>query len=268
MRYPDPRLTEQLERYSSSARSRATLSTLRQRMGNWPLYAAVTGSALATATAASANSIINYTGSPVTASFSGSRGSKYVGAKFGPGMSRVFSVTAKRDVFSGGKVGYAFAGYQLSKLTSSGLLKNLSAGLLVSSAAKNWHAGGSDSTGSAMFGRRVLSQGPPGSYGNWKTGVPGFVGFRFSTATNHQVDYGWAEVEFNVDQNGLPNSVTLLALAYDSSGAAIAAGDTGISSTPEPGTAGLMLLALGALGVTVLRGCKRQAPQSEQIATS
>jgi len=150
----------------------------------------------------------------------------------------------------------------MSKLTSSGLLKNLVAGQLVSSGAKNWQAGGGDSASSQMFFRAKGPQIGTRSSGFWQTGVPGFVGFRFSTATSHQVDYGWAEVEFNVDGNGLPNSVSLLALAYDSSGAAIAAGDTGISSTPEPGTAGLMLLALGAVGVTVLRGRKRQAAQS------
>ena len=264
----NPKLTEQLERYSSSARSRATLATLRQRMGNWPVYAAVTGSALATATAASANSIVTYTGSPITVSSNGTRGSHYTGIRIGA-MPRSFSFTVARGHNeSSGGAGLAFAGFEMSKLTSSGILKNLAAGQLVSSSAKNWRSGKNDSGRSGMFARRITSSGPTAGFGNWKTGVPGFVGFRFTTSTNHQLDYGWAEVEFNVDGNTLPNSVTLLALAYDSSGAAIAAGDTGVSSTPEPGTAGLMLLALGAVGVTVLRGRKRQAPQSEPIATS
>jgi hypothetical protein len=268
MRNPNPGLTEQLERYSSSARSRATLATLRHRVGNWPMYAAVTGSAMATATAASANSIVTYTGPPVTASFTGGRGSNYVGVRFGalPGN---FSVTVKRDVFSsGGEAGYAFAGFRISKLTSGGFLKNLSAGQEVSSLAKNWHAGGYQSAGSGMFVRRVLANGATHVNGHWKTGVPGFVGFQFPTSNSQQAEYGWAEVEFNLDSNGLPDSVTLLALAYDSSGAPIAAGDTGVSNTPEPGTAGLMLLALGAIGVTALRGHKRQTAQSEPTATS
>ena len=67
---------------------------------------------------------------------------------------------------------------------------------------------------------------------------------------------------FNADANGVPDSVTLLGLAYDASGAPITVGDIGGSSVsavapaPEPGTAGLILLSLGAAGVAVLR--KRQ----------
>ena len=48
----------QLDSYSAAARSSATLATLRRRMGNWPAYAAVTGSALAAATSASAFQIV------------------------------------------------------------------------------------------------------------------------------------------------------------------------------------------------------------------
>ena len=95
-------------------------------------------------------------------------------------------------------------------------------------------------------------------FGRWKSGVPGFVGFRFSTTgSGHQFDYGWAEVEFHADSNGVPNSVTLLGLAYNASGGPINTGQTA-PSTPEPGTAGLILLALGAAGVAVLKN--RHAP--------
>jgi hypothetical protein len=86
--------------------------------------------------------------------------------------------------------------------------------------------------------------------------VPGFEGFRFATAGHF--DYGWAELKVGVDGSGYPDSVTLLGMAYNSTpGAAILAGQTG-AGAPEPGTAGLMLLALGAAGVTVLRK-RRQA---------
>jgi hypothetical protein len=188
-------LSGEVERYSSSARNRATLATLRQRMGHWPVYAAVTGSALATATAASASSIVAYTGPPVSVSFHGNNGGTSTGIKVGA-MPANFSVTVRRE--DGGHAGSVFAGYQMSKLTSRGYLKELTPGQKVSSVAGNWHSGSSVKPVSEMFRRFVNSRGGSTSTGFWRTGAPGFVGFRFSTS-NHHFDYGWAKVEFNVD---------------------------------------------------------------------
>ena len=152
--------------------------------------------------------------------------------------------------------------YFLSKLSSHGHLKNLASGQAVSSHERGQLA----IAGTGHFESQVNNELPQSVYhapligqtfksffGRWKSGVPGFVGFRFSTTgTAHQFDYGWAEVEFHADPNGVPNSVTLLGLAYDASGAPIDTGQT-VSQTPEPGTAGLILLALGAAGVAVLK---------------
>jgi hypothetical protein len=104
------------------------------------------------------------------------------------------------------------------------------------------------------------------STGGWKSrsGQKGFEGFRFTTA-NNQVDYGYAELSWSAISGGpAPNSVTLYALAYDDTGAPIVTpslNGESAGSTPEPGTAGLMLLALGAAGVGVLRR-HRTAPTS------
>lgn len=66
---------------------------------------------------------------------------------------------------------------------------------------------------------------------NWPAGTSGYIGMRLpaSSGPGH-VDYGWARVSYNSDK-----SLTLYDFAYESSGAAIAAGDVG-SAIPEPST--------------------------------
>jgi hypothetical protein len=76
--------------------------------------------------------------------------------------------------------------------------------------------------------------------------VTGFVGFKTPSG-----DLGWLQVQVNdAGSPGYPNEAEVIDWAYDNSGAPIAAGDTGV---PEPGTAALSLLALGAVGILALR---------------
>ncbi|HEX4133616.1 MAG TPA: PEP-CTERM sorting domain-containing protein [Bryobacteraceae bacterium] len=60
-------------------------------------------------------------------------------------------------------------------------------------------------------------------------------------------------MQYTVGSDGLVNSLTAIDWAYQTDGSAILAGDTGIPSTPEPSTAALALLAMGAAGVAALR---------------
>jgi LPXTG-motif cell wall-anchored protein len=84
--------------------------------------------------------------------------------------------------------------------------------------------------------------------------VSGFAGFR-STKTG---DLGWIDVEvFDRSADGYPDQLEIISWAYNNvGGASIEAGQT--SSTPEPNTAALGLLAAGAAGLLALRRRRAQ----------
>jgi hypothetical protein len=108
-----------------------------------------------------------------------------------------------------------------------------------------------------------------GSYqlGAFNLAQPGFAGIEFDTgalpssaSSNNpaKFHYGWIELEYD----GIPDptSITAIDWAYNSVvGQAITAGETSEPSdpvnttTPEPGTAALSLLAMGAAGVLAWR---------------
>ena len=240
-------LKGQLENYAAAVG--AIGATLRQRMGNWPIYAAATGSAMAMATSASADTIIVYMGVPVTLA--------------APGNSGHYSIIQLPDVAFRIEVNHNTTGFRSGEargyIGSTGSIligpdgspRNLVAGSLISSQAGHF-------TNSLTQG---LEQKGELNRGNWVPGVPGFEGFRIGS------NFGWAELEVGVDGDGYPDSVTLLGLAYNNSGAPIMAGELP-PMAPEPGTAGLMLLALGAAGVTVLRKRRQSAAIPGQTSVS
>ena len=248
------RLKDRLDSYTASAG--AIGATLRQRLGNWPIYAAATGSALAMATSASADSIIVYTGSPVT--LSAPRNSFRTQRVPLPntllGTTLSFQLLIQHftgNPGSGEAVGGAAEG---RVIVASDFAKNLAFGAAISGLASF-----SGSEGLLKYKGTPRNQAPR-SLGNWVASVPGFEGFSFSG------NFGWAELEVGVDGNGYPDSVTLLGMAYNNTGAPITAGEG--SPIPEPGTAGLMLLALGAAGVTLLRKRKQVASTPGQASVS
>jgi len=210
---------------------------------------------MAMATSASAD-IIRYTGGPVTAGPPpAGTNAAHASVPFGAGQSlymRVFhTMTANTDR------GFASAGAGLEVLHKSAaglVLANLSTGQVISPAAPTLFQ-----TGHSTL--RSVNVGDP--LGEWVPGVPGFEGFRFATDGGNY-DYGWAELELGVNGNGVLDSLTLLSLAY-TNGPMIYPGQTSgsPSASPEPGTAGLMLLALGATGVTVLRHRRRGRKQQQ-----
>jgi hypothetical protein len=237
-------LRHRLNDYSVAAKSLASKRILRDRGGRWPIYAAVTGSALAMATSASA-SIISYDGLPVTVT--AAPGSVAFTGVPVPGMP-AFALSAHLgSTFGHASAGNAFnGGSNLQLLAISFRPFDLTSHATVGPAEHNnfWQA-----NGELVFKSRNNDSGA------WlgKSDQPGFEGFRFGTG-HGGFDYGWAQISWSANGAGIPDSVTLYALAYDNTpNQAIDVGDSGPSETPEPGTAGLMLVALGAAGVGVLR---------------
>ncbi len=224
------------------------VSAVRGGIRDWPMYAAVTGSALAAATSASA-SIISYNGPPVNATAAPGSGVALNNVTV-PGMPTFFLGALAQNTNSG-EVSAGNVLFQANQLFLVGhgpldLGSNVTIG-----ASRQFDPPQLPGT---LFNRQSGSY----STGGWKgqSGQKGFEGFRFTTA-NNQVDYGYAELSWSAISGGpAPSSVTLYALAYDDTGASIVTPSLtseSSGSTPEPGTAGLMLLALGAAGVAVIR---------------
>jgi hypothetical protein len=255
-----PEIDNRLRAYASTLRTGSLSDALRRAAEKWPVYATVTGAALAMASNASASII--YSGLLDTTV---SLGSKQKSANRTTGGSVLlksgsgapigsFQLVVAHHAGSGirGAV-IGVGGSQLNLLGSSELLARLSSGAAISGAA---------ATGSNFFGtgfrfvdyERVFSTSRH-TYGWSKT--KGFGGFSFFNSVADQKDYGWIRLQYGIGKSGLINSLTAVDWAYDDSGAAIIAGDTGLSSTPEPSTMALSLLAAGAAGVGALR--KRRA---------
>jgi hypothetical protein len=91
-----------------------------------------------------------------------------------------------------------------------------------------------------------------GASGDWNSVTNQYLGLTFTAGANTY--YGWAELTFP-DSSG--TAATLEGWAYDyTPGEGILAGDTGQSSTPEPSTLPLALLAMGFAGIAMLRSRK------------
>ncbi|HEX4136193.1 MAG TPA: PEP-CTERM sorting domain-containing protein [Bryobacteraceae bacterium] len=257
-KYAKPRLKldDRLNTYTTTVRTSAAASALKRTAEKWPIYATVTGAALAMASNASASII--YSG---LLDSTVSLGSKQKSANRTTGRSVLlksgsgapigsFQLVVAHHAGSGIKGAViGVGGSQLNLLGSSELLARLSSGAAISGAA---------ATGSNFFGtgfrfvdyERIFSTSRH-TYGWSKT--KGFGGFSFFNSVTDQKDYGWIRLQYGIGKNDLINSLTAVDWAYDDSGAAILAGDTGLSSTPEPSTTALSLLAAGAAGVEALR---------------
>ena len=234
------------------ARYFANLSARKRSVADWRIYAAVTGSAMAMATNASAGVI--YFNQAVTA---------------GPLASVAMSnqETEQKDIAlkngAGGNIGVGFGVHVLQfwnsfgslggtaylagsgglKMLDSGRfrLKKLASGANISAAAGGWVY----QTG-RLAGQTATTGGLHNASG-WAANATGLAGFRFST-TNHALDYGWVRLSYTLGSNSLANSITATDWAYESTGVPITAGETASSSTPEPSTTALAILAAGAAG--------------------
>jgi PEP-CTERM motif len=241
-------LQSRLETWDNAA-SQAVTRTGRKSL-NWLVYTTAVGSALAMATDAGAQ-IVSYGGTPPAATLTAPPG--------GTGTAHILSV--KGDVFNLAAADFTSLGIVgLEAFGKVGMLVNLSSGVqkLSSKAVISSKAG---RFGSSFHRVKLVN----GSYqlGSFNASQPRFAGIEFDTGARPssssvnnpvKIHYGWIEVEFSGSPD--PNSITAINWAYNSvAGQAIAAGETSapVSTTPEPGTAALSLLAMGAAGVLAWR---------------
>lgn len=101
----------------------------------------------------------------------------------------------------------------------------------------------------------------PNALGNWLSGR-GYLGFEFSSHGEH---FGWVAASVSNRGEGAIFALDVTGYAYDTvAGQTILAGQT--TAVPEPGT--LVLLALGALGLTALRKRKLSAVSDQRPANN
>ena len=223
------------QKLSLEERLKAWDEAARPNRGNrsWLRYTAAAGSALAMATDAGAGSIA-YSGiQNKNVSVSQSTGITFGPASFGLGMSSFnfgTAVGANLHPNSNGVLG-------------SGFIQKLASGSAISG-------------GAGTFNGSVIAQFAIGKhFGYFAAGQSGFAGVEFNTGTagNPHIHYGWVRLVYSGDP--WINSLTAIDWAYETTpGLAIHAGQTAEQSgIPEPGTAALSLLALGAAGVLALR---------------
>jgi hypothetical protein len=225
---------------STNKAARAPLApTWKQHLCDWSAYATAAGAALAMSTNASAQ-IVTMT-PDLTVSKNGE-------AQFNIGGDIGF--LGASSTVSGGtrtaNVGInAGSGKLHFKLSTGGQVKRyMSHNAIVA-------AGGERSDADLFF--KSKSRYDSTHFGNFGPGdSAGFVGFE-----NALGDLGWLKVKVTIDGAGFPTQLELISWAYNSvPGGGIQAGQT--SSTPEPGTAALSLLALGAAGILALRKRRKE----------
>jgi hypothetical protein len=247
-------LRDRLNRYSRMTPASKSCAAIVNRSADWAVYAAAFGAAVAGATNAAA-AVVNYTGGPITVSAASNTSAQSV--QFGPGpLLHLFAqnLSFSRTGFQGKRGIAAVSGFQFLGQNLS--ISRFGTNQRISAAAGSFQYGHfhlkTRSAGSSTIAGKIS-----GSSGQWASGVTGFAGFRFQTnsySSTARINYGWLELKMNMSVDNYPDSVTLLAGAYDDSGSPI----TTPGATPEPGTAGLLLLAMGAAGVTALRRRKKQ----------
>jgi hypothetical protein len=254
---PREALDSRLSGYSAGAKVAAAARRLRSRTGNWPVYAAAAGSALAMTTSASASIISGvYPGSGPHGGVSvrppAGGASSVKGLLFGLGEINIKAQSGSNNF--GHFTNFSAEGILPLKIFEAGsygqYAKNFAAGGHISSAAGVLAASG------ARIAKALFSTG--GSVGSFQAGVPGYVGFALDQGAGN-VNYGWLKLEFSFDPQTTQGVLEALGFGYETTaGTAIAAGDTGGTATPEPGTMALGILAAGAAGVVALRR-RRQA---------
>jgi len=258
-------LDARLSDYASITRISATARTLYRRTGNWPVYAAATGSALAMATGASASIITSGIVSGIYPSgVSVSPGGPNTQLGLIPGLSvKIHALSSAAGPVVQLQLQASHAGpaqeniffSQFSDMAKNfGFESPIAPGLLPGSGV------GHTENVQAFFTGNL--------YGNFVAGRPGFVGLSFSTGHGN-TDYGWIELQFDNNKSGIPYYLEALAFGIDTNPGqtpgTLLAGEIDNGFIPEPSTLSLAILASGAAGVMALRRRRKQAASAAPV---
>jgi MYXO-CTERM domain-containing protein len=228
----------------------------RKRLGNWSLYAAAAGATIAMAANADADIIHNsdptldltVTGvpnSPNSKSFS------IDGQTLSAFVDRLSTLGFRVNVAG---IWNPSGDVKIASVNTGGLFFD-----------KKYNLGQSILFTGIYGGGTMQKSSNNGVLGQWGPGVvTGFLGIELPGT-----HYGWIQVRLSNDGD-LPNKLEVLDWAYNSvAGQAIRAGDYTPAQlptdTPEPGTMGLAVLALGAAGLTAWRK-RRDAVKTAEAA--
>jgi hypothetical protein len=167
--------------------------------------------------------------------------------------SRTFGTTSSGGRFIPNSASFRRSVQLVGKLSvginSAGGLIGFAVGNIVP--GQKWQVGSQPyTTGLVPLGARTNSGASLGHHGDF------YELFAFRKSSNAQEEYGWILLNENLSSTAGPD-VTVKGIAFDNSGATIAAG-----ATPEPSTAALAslsALALGAVGLRRWRAVRRQA---------
>ncbi len=248
-------LDARLRKYSAMRAISIDVTSVRKRIGNWPIFAAAAGSALAMATSASA-SIITGT---------------YIGG--GPNGGFVVQTNIPNIHQQLNILGYS--GHLLMNASQAGNLAVSAVAMEIFTApffrssnasasasfARNFAGGSKISAGAGSRKSNALEVAFTSGgkyYSPFAAGQPGYLGFALNVG-NSNFDYGWIKMDFFLNPQ---SKLALEAISFGletNQNQSIAAGDTG---APEPGTMGLGILAAGAAGVMALRRRRKLSTES------
>jgi len=251
-------LDKRLADYCATLRSSRLEETRKRRSGNWQVYAAVTGSALAMATNASAGTI-----SIINSSLTGNvtagplpNVSNLTRPPFTEYQSRSIQLTNGKGstIHVGFGIGVGQGAVDGGQRASAVLLGGSQVGFLhsskyaffvkdLASATKTSNHTGVFKRGTNFLATQLnfsfAGVDPVITYG-WPKSATGFAAFSFTYGG--KPDYGWVQLRYTLGSNGLINEI-------EAEG----------SASPEPSTFALALLAAGAAGVAALRRRRKAA---------
>jgi hypothetical protein len=234
-----------LQAYGDSVGANGSLLGFRERLGNWPMYAAAVGSALALSTSAVADIISS---GPLNVSVNNG------GITFVVGGDR-FGLTNMNSSQVGTHGRHVFGNVHLAELGGGQIS---AAGALVNAFQASHHISSlpNGRTGILLIqSANIVVSGASrfSSFGNWHGGTA-YAAFKLSNG-----DLGWMKIAAG---GNFATDTKLLAWAYnDVPGAPIHIPDTQ-APVPEPSSLALALLAIGSAGVLAWRRRKSDAAQA------